>query len=73
MVIVRNDRLEFGILADAVNGIREIRLEDIMPVPSIITGIGEEYLKGITKDRIIILSGEDILNDERIIIRQKAD
>lgn len=73
VVLIHNKRMEFGILTDTVQGIREIFLEDILPVPPTITGIGEEYLKGITKNKIILLNGENILNDEKLFVHQIAD
>ena len=73
VIIIRNDRMEFGILADAVLDARPIPLETIQAVPSIVTGIGAEYLKGVTSGRMIILDAEKILCDEKIIVHQEAD
>jgi purine-binding chemotaxis protein CheW len=64
--------MEFGILADIVNGTRAIAIEDILVAPTTITGIGEKYFKGVTKEHIIILDAENILNDEKIIVNQEV-
>jgi len=71
VIILCNDRMEFGILSDVVHGTREIELEDILGVPSTVTGIGEEYLKGITKDHLVILEAKNILNDKKIIVNEE--
>ncbi len=73
VIIIRNDRMEFGILADAVLDARPIPLETIQAVPPTVTGIGAGYLKGVAGGRMIILDAEKILGDEKIIVHQEAD
>lgn len=68
VIILWDDKMEFGILADAVNGTKVIYNEDVLPVPPTVTGIGEKYLKGVTKDRLIILSAENLLSDKNIVV-----
>lgn len=73
VIILCNDQMEFGILADVVHGTRTIELEDIQIVPFTVSGIGEEYLKGITKESLIVLDAERILSDKSIIIDDKVN
>jgi Chemotaxis signal transduction protein len=68
LVIIRNERMEFGILADAIIGTRSIPLDAIQAPPVTITGIGAEYLKGITGERTVVLDAQKILDDEKIIV-----
>jgi purine-binding chemotaxis protein CheW len=72
VIILLNRQMEFGILADVVNGTQAIAVEDILVAPPTITGIGEKYFKGVTKEHIIILDAENILNDEKIIVNQET-
>jgi purine-binding chemotaxis protein CheW len=72
VIILSNRLMEFGIMADIVNGTQTIELEDILAVPLTVSGIGEKYLKGVTKDQIIILDAESILNDEKIIVNEQV-
>jgi purine-binding chemotaxis protein CheW len=72
MIIVGNDRMEFGILADAILGVRPIPLNAIQPSPLTVSGIGAEYVKGVTGEREIILDAEEILGDEKIIVHQES-
>ena len=69
IIIVRNETIEFGILADSITGARRLRFEDILESPPTVSGIGAQYLKGITKERMAVLNMETILNDEKIIVR----
>ncbi|OFY60500.1 MAG: hypothetical protein A2V46_04720 [Bacteroidetes bacterium RBG_19FT_COMBO_42_7] len=72
VIILCDDQMEFGILADMVHGTQEIELEDIRNVPSTVTGIGEEYLKGVTKESLIILNAKRLLCDKSIVVNEEV-
>ena len=63
--------MEFGILADAILGTRSIAVSELQAAPVTFTGVREEYLKGITADRMAVLDGEKLLSDERLIVREE--
>jgi len=73
VIIIRNERMEFGILADIIHGTRSISIEEIQTPPVSTGGIGAGYLKGVTNDHIIILDAEKILEDEHIIIHHESE
>ncbi|MBI4639963.1 MAG: chemotaxis protein CheW [Candidatus Tectomicrobia bacterium] len=73
VIIVRTDDMELGILADAILGIRSISLEDIQPALPTLTGIHAEYLRGVTKERLVVLDVEKILSDKKIIVHEEVD
>ncbi len=73
VIILCDDQMEFGILADVVQGTQDIELEDILIVPLTVTGIGEEYLKGVTKDRLIVLNAKRLLCDKSIVVNEEAN
>jgi purine-binding chemotaxis protein CheW len=68
VIIVQANHMEIGILADAVLGVRHIALEELRPALPTLTGIRAEYLKGITKDPLVVLDVEKILMDEKILV-----
>jgi purine-binding chemotaxis protein CheW len=70
VIIIRNDRMEFGILADTILDARPVPLEAIQAAPLTVTGIGAGYLKGVTGESVIVLDAEKILNDEKIIVNE---
>jgi purine-binding chemotaxis protein CheW len=72
VIILRNEQMEFGILADVVQGTKTVALKDILEAPLFVTRIGEKYLKGVTKEHIVVLEAKNILNDEKIIIREEV-
>ena len=73
VIILQNDQMEFGILADVVLGTQAVALEDILPAPPTVTGIGEKYLKGVTNEHIVVLDAESLLNDEEIIVNEEVN
>ncbi|MDM8548653.1 chemotaxis protein CheW [Desulfobacterales bacterium HSG2] len=72
VIILSSDEMEFGILADAILGVRHIPLSEIQPTLSTFTGIGAEYLRGVTKDRAVVLDGGKILSDKNIVVHQET-
>lgn len=73
VIIMCNERMEFGILADVVEGTQSVALEEIMAAPPSVIGIGKKYLKGVTKEHIVLLEAESILNDEKIIVNEEVN
>jgi purine-binding chemotaxis protein CheW len=73
VIIIQNGDMEFGILADEVLGSRIIAAEAIQTFLAAVSGIGIEYLRGVTAERVIVLDAEKILEDENIIVYQEAD
>lgn len=72
VIILNDDQMEFGVLADEVIGTKEVYPDEILPVPSAITGIGERYLKGVTKNGLIIFSAEILLSDKSIVVNEQV-
>ena len=73
LIILRDRQMEFGILADEILGARSIALDTVQAAPPTISGIGADYLRGVTAGRVIILDAGKILSDEQIIVHQAAD
>jgi purine-binding chemotaxis protein CheW len=72
VIILRSDSMEFGVLADAIVGVRALPLAGLQAAIPTLTGVREEYLKGITKDRVAVLDAGKILADKRIIVDEQA-
>jgi purine-binding chemotaxis protein CheW len=68
VIVVRTHQMELGILADAVLGVRTIALNEFQTSLPTLTGIRAEYLKGITKDPLVVLDVAKILSDEKIVV-----
>ena len=73
VIVIHDQDMDFGILADFVIGTREINPDELNPAPPTVTGIGAEYLRGVTLERLVIINAQRILNDDKIIVHQEAE
>jgi purine-binding chemotaxis protein CheW len=73
VIIVHNETMAFGILADAIFGVRSIRLDDIQPSLPTLTGIRAAYLKGVTSERLAILDAAKLLADKTLIVLEEVE
>ena len=70
VVVLSSDDMEFGVLADAITGVRKVALDGLQPPPPTFTGLRREYLQGVTADRTAILDAGKILADPKIVVNE---
>jgi purine-binding chemotaxis protein CheW len=68
VIIIENDHMEFGILADVIRGTSTISVKSIQKKLTNLSDIGNEFLQGVTKDQLIIFDAEKLLNYDQIKI-----
>lgn len=68
VVVLGNDRVEFGMLVDDVYEVTTLRLEEILEPPGSVAGAPRDYLRGVTKDALSVLDGAALLKDERLYV-----
>jgi purine-binding chemotaxis protein CheW len=73
VVIVRSGEVELGIRADVVLGMWSIPRGDIQPSLPTLKGVRGKYLRGITKDAVIILDIQKLLADENLIVQAETN
>jgi len=73
LLIVHAASMEIGILADQIVGIRSISPLEVLTSLPTLTGIRAEYLRGVTRDRVVILDAKQLLSDRSILLRQEAE
>lgn len=73
VIILCYDEMELGIVADDVAGVRRVFLSDIQPSFPALAGIQEEYLVGITNDRMVIFNAMALLSDKKIVVNEQVD
>ena len=73
VIILSSGQMEFGVLADEIFGVRTLPLSSLQPAMPTLTGIREEYLKGIEADRTIVLDGTRILADPNIVVNEEVN
>ena len=72
IILIQNDEMQLGILADSIRSVRRVRLDEMQPALATMTGIRADYLRGVTGDRIAVLDAGKILSDSRILVDDKA-
>lgn len=72
VIILHNAEMEFGILADNILGVRTIEVASLQPSLPTFTGIREEYLRGVTKNRNIVLDAGNLLSDKNIVLHEEV-
>lgn len=73
IILVGEKDFELGLLADVSVGVRTIPVKSVQPPLPTLTGIGAEYLKGITAERLVVLDMGRILADPKIIVHEDVD
>jgi len=72
VILVQSGAMQLGILADVILGVRSIPVQDVQgPLPTL-TGIREEYLRGVTRDRLVVLDVGRILSDKNIVVHEEV-
>lgn len=72
LLVLSSGEMRFGVLADTVDGVAEIRMGELKKLPTL-SGVREEYLAGVSADGITVLSGRRLLAGSSIIINEMAD
>lgn len=72
VIILFDGVMEFGILADAVLDMRSIPQQQIQPSLPTLTGIREQYLLGITVERLIILDAYSLLTNRSLVVHEEV-
>ncbi|MEJ1959787.1 MAG: chemotaxis protein CheW [Nitrosomonadales bacterium] len=72
VIVLESEDMVFGIVADVISGVSLIPRADIQPSLPTLTGIREDYLLGVTAQRVVVLDAEKLLNDEKLIVQEQV-
>jgi purine-binding chemotaxis protein CheW len=73
IIIVRYKDMEFGLLADSIIGMKTVSLNSLQLQLPTLTGIRSKYLLGISDEKVIILDGEKLLTDKKLVVNYKNE
>jgi purine-binding chemotaxis protein CheW len=68
VVVLGEDRNELGVLADQAHAIAEVPANQVLEPPHSAPRIGRAYVRGVTRDALIVLDGAALLGDPRLTI-----
>ena len=68
IIVLGEERSEFGIRADAVLEVRRLRNDELLEAPQSVTPAAQSILRGVTENALLVLDGAALLHDPRLII-----
>ena len=72
VIIVKHDGIELGILADEIAGSMQISLNKLQSKITTITEVQDDFIIGVTEDRLIVLDIKEFLLNEKLIINEEV-
>ena len=73
VILISDETMEFGLLADAVLGLRHVPLKELQKSLPTLTGLRAELLKGVTSERLVVLEAARLLSDPGLLVQQKSE
>ena len=70
VMILKNEEMEFGVVADSILGNRTIFLNTLSQPPLTLNGIAAKYISGVTQDGLILLDANKLLSSRQIILNK---
>jgi len=70
VIVIHDGDLQIGILGDSVEEVVRLATDDIDPQLATLSGIQEEFIRGVSDSHIIILDIEALITDRRIVIQE---
>ncbi|MEW6127410.1 MAG: chemotaxis protein CheW [Acidobacteriota bacterium] len=72
IIILHFENMEFGVLADDIIGARRLPTDQLQTSLPALIQMQEAYLKGITRDRVVVLDARKLLLSKNLLVNQKA-
>ncbi len=69
-ILLRNDQMEFGLIADGIIGSVTVALDQLAAPPLTLSDIGAEFMTGLTKSGAIMLDAARMLESKMLLINQ---
>jgi purine-binding chemotaxis protein CheW len=73
VIVVQTSRMELGILADRIIGVRSVQADALQTSLPTLTGIRAEYLRGIALDGLIVLDVDKMVSDTKLIVNEEVE
>jgi purine-binding chemotaxis protein CheW len=68
VLVLGHDRRDLGVLADDTHDLISVRADAIFAPSPAAPSKGRSYIRGFTEDAVIVLDGEKLLRDPRLVI-----
>jgi purine-binding chemotaxis protein CheW len=68
LVVFGRQRAEFGVPGDEIAEVTTLRVADILEPENSLAGAVRDFARGLTQDGLIVLDGEIVMNDGRLVV-----
>lgn len=68
IIVLANEKMSFGILADSIVMTRIVRMSEINRPPPTVSGTGVSYLMGVLPGPLMVIDAEALLRDSRMVV-----
>ena len=72
IIIMKSGHMSFGILVDSITDYADISESDLHPAPHVTAQKAGGYIRGVTKDRLVVLDALRILSDEKLVVGKQV-
>lgn len=72
ILVLSNGKMKLGILADSVVGQSRVPIHEIQDHMPGTGGTRVEYVRGVTKERLVVVEAEKFLTDETVVVHQEV-
>lgn len=72
VIVLRLEAMEFGVLAQAVFGVRALNVAELQPPLSSMSGVRGEFLRGVGAGRLLLLDAAKLLSDRRLVVHEEV-
>lgn len=69
LIVLESDAMIFAILADGLEGVRQLPLDELRTAQAASSAINGRYIQGITRAGLAVLDAGVLLSDENIIVQ----
>jgi purine-binding chemotaxis protein CheW len=73
LVVLGDAQAEFGILADSTRELVTIAASELLSPPSSVSESARRYMRGVTKDALVVLDAAVLLEDPRLFCNNRGD
>ena len=69
VIVLRSGAMELSVAADAIREVKKLPREAVRQSLATLAGVREEYVIGVTPERVVVLDAAKLLADPRLIVQ----
>jgi purine-binding chemotaxis protein CheW len=73
VMVIQTPRLEIGVLADRIVGVRHVLQSELQPALPTMSGIRSDYLRGITQEGLAVLDIQKMTADPKLMVNEEVE